>query len=157
MKQYSKNQVRDGLIEEFKTAHKTLATSEDSSLVQFDLFSSPQHHLLRVLSSYYLSPILGDHLYGNRVANVLGTRLAISPIQANCLATFHKIPATVLQRLHLSEPSLMPTCLHLKRLTLSRYHKEEDLIIEADPPPWFNYVCNSLQLEFPLPPPKPIN
>lgn len=172
MKEYSRSQVKDGIIEEFQTAHKTLAKSDEdgidsSSLVQVDLFSSPQHHFIRVLLAHLLSPVLGDHMYGNRVANVLGTRLAISPVQADSLATFHKIPSAVLQRLQLIDPSLMPTCIHLRKLTLSRFKNnhttrndvsaatDDDLVIEADPPPYFHYVCRSLNLQLPTQPNHP--
>jgi hypothetical protein len=173
VKEYSKSQVKNGLIEEFQTAYKTLAESSqgcnedgsDSSLVQMDLYSSPKHHFIRVFLAHLLSPVLGDHMYGNRVANILGTRLAISPVQADSLATFHKIPSAVLQRLKLTEPSLMPTCIHLRRLTLSRFNdkvishatrnddsttmKDDVLVIEADPPLYFHYVRRSLNLHLP--------
>ena len=175
MKEYSKSQVKDGLIEEFQTSHKTLAKSgqgdedgnDSSSLVQVDLFSSPQHHFIRVLLAHLLSPVLGDHMYGNRVANILGTRLPISPVQADSLATFHKIPSAVLQRLQLTDPSLMPTCIHLRKLTLSRFKNNhatrngdstttDDVVIEADPPPYFHYVCRSLNLLLPIQPNPPL-
>lgn len=122
---------------------------EQCSLVEVNT-SSLKNSFLRVFLAHTLSPILGDHLYGNRVQDVLGKRLAISPIQAENLASFQKISPNILARLKVNESGRVPTCLHLSQLTLSQFWgKHSDLTIKAEPPPHFRYSCHALGVHLP--------
>ena len=122
-------------------------TDPSLNLVEIETMSN-KNHLLRVYLSHCLSPILGDHLYGNRVQEILGKRLAIAPIQADNLSTFQKIPSETLKLLNLSDSSVVPHCLHLHQLTLGQFNKKSHLILRAEPPPHFEFACQSLNVNF---------
>lgn len=141
IKEYSKKKVEAGLVTEFFVSYKTLSsgTTPACSLVEMDVHTN-KNHFIRVYLAHRLSPVLGDHVYGNRVHDVLGVKLAISPLQADSLSTFQKIPKQVLDLLKVSSSSEVPTCLHLKQLTLAKFNKKEDLVLTAEPPPHFKYV-----------------
>ena len=114
--------------------------------MEIDVFSM-RRHFLRVYFSYLLSPILGDHLFGNRVQTIMGKRLAISPIQADRLGTFQKIPKDILTLLGLTDSARVPTCLHLNQMQLARFtDKNSNLVLTAEPPIYFQQVCKTLDL-----------
>lgn len=149
MKEYSAKKVKGGLVTEFSMQYQTLSggTSNPCRLVELDSYSN-KNHLVRVYLAHRLSPILGDHIYGNRVHDVMGVKLAISPLQAALVSTFQNIPPDILKLLKVTDRSLVPTCLHLKQLTLSKFcmDKKEPLILKADLPPHFQYVLTQLSL-----------
>ena len=134
------------LLTELDVTYRTLSDgSGPCSLVELEVLNN-KHHFLRVYLAHHLSPLLGDHIYGNRVHDVLGVKLAISPLQADCLSTFQKIPKPVLDALQVSSSSQVPTCLHLKQLTLAKFNKNGNLVITAEPPPFFNYILKQTNL-----------
>ena len=138
-----------GLVKEIKVNYKTLSCGKDCSLVELDV-SSLKGYFLRVYLSHLSAPVLGDHMFGNRVQDIMGKRLAISPLQADLLATFQKIPSNILNHLKLSESALMPSCLHLNQLTLANFaSRDSNLILTAEPPLYFQYICNSFGLTLP--------
>lgn len=138
------------LIQEYRIRYKAMSRENGPcSLVEIDV-SSAKNHFLRVYLAYLFSPILGDHLYGNRVQDILGKRLAISPLQADRLAKFQKVPPNILTGLNLSDSALVPTCLHLSQVTLAQFaNKESSLVLSADPSPSFQYVCQAFDLNPP--------
>lgn len=139
------------MIQEYRVRYRTLSRQNGlCSLVELDV-SSVKNHFLRVYMAHLFSPILGDHLFGNRVQDIMGKRLAISPLQADGLAKFQKIPANILTVLNLSESALVPTCLHLSQVTLAQISNKDssNLVLSADPSPCFQYVCQAL--DFPKP------
>ncbi|XP_057373214.1 mitochondrial mRNA pseudouridine synthase RPUSD3-like [Daphnia carinata] len=150
MKDYSNKKVADGLVREFRVDYKTLSRGDEPcSLVEIDV-SSTKNHFLRVYLAHLFSPVLGDHIYGNRVQDIMGKRLAISPLQADSLSVFQKIPAEILTRLKVTESGIVPNCLHLSQMTLSKFaSKDSNLVLKADPPPCFQYICQTFGLDLP--------
>ncbi|KAK4011256.1 hypothetical protein OUZ56_020369 [Daphnia magna] len=150
MKDYSNRKVADGLVREFRVNYKTLSRGDEPcSLVEIDV-SSAKKHFLRVYLAHLFSPILGDHIFGNRVQEIMGKRLAISPLQADNLSIFQKIPAGILTRLKVTESCIVPNCLHLSQMTLAKFASQDsDLVLKADPPPCFQYICQTFGLDLP--------
>ena len=150
MKNYSKKSVKEGLVQEFRLLYRILSQNKSEpicNLVEIET-SSNKNHLVRLYMSHCLSSILGDHLYGNRVQDILGTRLAIGPILGDNLSTFQKIPAGILTRMQVEDSSIVPHCLHLSQVTLSRYDKKKPLVLRATAPPHFQSTCQFLDLTF---------
>lgn len=149
---YTNKSLKKGSATEFRVAHRTVASCStddwEASLVEIDT-SSTKNHFLRVYLSHTLSPILGDHIYGNRVQVVLGTRMAIGAIQADKLSTFQKIPANMLIKLSAENSELVPNCLHLRTMTLAKFlSNKSHLVITADPPEHFRHVCTTFSLQY---------
>ncbi len=151
MNGYSKQKVVAGLVQEVKVNYKTLSHGvEPCSLVELEV-SSVKSHFLRVYLGHLIAPVLGDHVFGNRVQDIMGKRLAISPLQADHLSSFQKIPADILKRLNVTESALVPSCLHLNQLTLANFaSRDSHLVLKAEPPPYFQYVCSAFNLNLPM-------
>nr|CAH0098505.1 unnamed protein product [Daphnia galeata] len=81
MKEYSNRKVADRLVQEYRWRR----TLQFSGKLEIDT-SSVKNHFLRVYFGLLYSPVLGDHIFGNRVQDIKGKRLAISPIQADNLS-----------------------------------------------------------------------
>jgi hypothetical protein len=119
MKEYSNRKVADRVVQEYRVNYKTLSRGDGlCSLVEIDT-SSIKNHFARLLCH---SPVLGDHIFGNRVQEIKGKRLAISPIQADYLSNFQKIPTDILTCLKVTEISIVPNCLHLSQITLANFN-----------------------------------
>lgn len=127
--------------------YKTLSEGRSPcSLVELNI-SSVKNYFFRVYLAHLFSPILGDHMYGNRICDIMGKRLAINPLQADGLGKFQKISPDILTILKVSEGGLVPTCLHLSQVTLSQFtSRDSNLILKANLPPHFQYVSQALQL-----------
>jgi 23S rRNA-/tRNA-specific pseudouridylate synthase len=90
MKEYSNRKVADRVVQEYRVNYKTLSRGDETcSLVEIDT-SSIKNHFLRVYFAHLYSPVLGDHIFGNRVQEIKGKRLAIIPIQADTCPIFKK-------------------------------------------------------------------
>ena len=148
MKDYSKKSVKAGLVQEFRLQHRILSQNLINpicNLVDIEA-NSNKNHIVRVYMSYCLSPILGDHLYGNRVQDILGTRLAIGPLLADNLSTFQKIPNEILTQMQVKDSSIVPHCMHLSQITLARFDKKQNLVLKAKAPAHFQSMCQFLNL-----------
>lgn len=150
MKEYSKKKVAENLVQEYKVNYKTLSHGDGPcSLVEIDV-SSVKNHFLRVYFAHLFSPILGDHIFGNRVQEIKGKRLTISPVQADFLSNFQKIPADILARLKVVESGSVPNCLHLSQITLANFaSRNSNLVLKAEPPPGFQFICETFGLNLP--------
>lgn len=150
VKEYSNRKVADGLVREFRVYYKTLSSGEEPcSLLEIDV-SSVKKHFLRIYLAHLLSPVLGDHIFGNRVQEIMGKRLAISPLQADNLSIFQKIPTEILTRLKVPEGGTIPNCLHLSQMTLAKFASQDsNLVLKANPPPCFQYICQTFGLNLP--------
>ena len=155
---FSARHVESGAVQPFTVGYNTLSRNEDVDTAETPMHpclveisaSSTQHHFLRVYLAHRLAPILGDCLYGNRVQSILGKRLAIGPVQADNLATFQKISPEVLRQLNLTDSETVPNCLHLREFKLRNFFgKKKDLVLKADPPDHFQYVCQTFKLNYP--------
>lgn len=144
-KEYSQKQVDKELVKLYNVNYRTLSTSETCSLVEINV-SSANKHFLRVFMAHRLAPILGDHLFGNRVQEIMGKRLAINPIQADKVSNFQKVPKKILSSLKLDDPGLVPTCLHLSKIVLTRFNKDETLELSADLPTYFDFILRAVGL-----------
>lgn len=147
-KDYSKKSVKEGLTQEVQFQYRVLSQNSSypvCNLVDIET-NSNKNHIVRVYMSHCLSPILGDHLYGNRVQDVLGTRLAIGPILADNMLTFQKIPQEILTQMHVKDSSIVPHCMHLSQITLARFDKQKHLVLKAKAPSHFQSTCQFLNL-----------
>ena len=150
MLEYSNRKVADRVVQEYRVNYKTLSRGDGlCSLVEIDT-SSVKNHFLRVYFAHLYSPVLGDHIFGNRVQDIKGKRLAISPIQADNLSNFQKIPTDILTRLKVTESSIVPNCLHLSQITLANFNnRDANLVLKAEPPPSFQFICEAFDLNLP--------
>merc|ERR1712071_145039 len=148
MRNYSKKNVKEGLIHQVQLQYRIISQNSSSpmcNLVEMET-SSNKNHILRVYMSDCLSPVLGDHLYGNRVQEIMGTRLALGPVLADNLSTFQKIPVELLTRMQVKDSSSIPHCMHLSQITLAGFNKSEHLVLNAEAPSHFQSACTLLGL-----------
>jgi len=144
------------VLSHLQVSHATLDCSSDEvesvrpCLVDVSAYSTGQHRL-RVYLAHQLAPVLGDHIYGNRTALILGQRLPLNPFQAANLSTFQKVPSALLAKLRIGDSSQVPHCMHLRRVTLARWtgKRSGHLVLTAAVAPHFQFVCDSFGLQLP--------
>lgn len=147
VRNWSKNAVKRGDVKVFRVEHHTLCKNNLASLVEISA-SATKWHFLRVYLAHLLSPVLGDSLYGSRVHQVMGVHLAINPF-SDAARGPKKLPQELQAALSIKpgQEVIIPTHLHLRRLTLPHYlGKDNDFIIEAPLPSSFQWTCQSLGL-----------
>ena len=74
--EWSKAAVKNQSVKVFRVLHNTLSKQKLASLVEISP-SATRWHFIRVYLAHLLSPVLGDHLYGNRVHYLMDTQLPI--------------------------------------------------------------------------------
>lgn len=130
---------------------KTWARSNGghASLVEIQP-SSFKHNFVLVYLADKLSPIIGDHMYGYRVGQVMGNPVKVSPqLSPDGAAKVQNLPPWFLQKLALEtgQEQALPLHLHLARVHLPGYfggHK--DLTIVAKLPQFMDATARALEI-----------
>ncbi|KAG7170817.1 Mitochondrial RNA pseudouridine synthase Rpusd4-like 2, partial [Homarus americanus] len=148
-KKYSQASVSRGEAKTSVVEHRALLYNKDTdaSLVEVNI-QTLKWHFLRVWLSHSYSPVLGDAMYSSRVKTISGKKLQVSP---HNLTSYEPqfIPAALFSKLELPTKAveMIPCHLHLAKIKLARFNKDNsDLIISAPPPSYFMWTCRQLGL-----------
>lgn len=144
---WSTTSVKRGLVKVIRVEHNTLYSQDLASLVEISP-SATKWHFIRVYLAQLLSPVLGDHLYGNRVHYIMNTFLPVNHFSDSAKGPqrIHPELKTILS-IEPGQEKLIPTHLHLHKLVIPRYTtKNKDFIIEVAPPDSFQRTCHLLKL-----------
>ncbi|KAK7072326.1 hypothetical protein SK128_011576 [Halocaridina rubra] len=151
-KSCSTREIEHGASKVVIVKHSTVAENEDLQVALVEVnIQTLKWHCLRVWLAHNYCPVLGDSLYGGRVTSIAGKRVQINPHNLKAYQP-QDISSDVLSRLHLPETSLelIPSFIHLSKITLSHFNRDKsDLVITAPPPEYFNWTCEQLGLIFP--------
>ncbi|KAJ9600849.1 hypothetical protein L9F63_000961 [Diploptera punctata] len=147
---WSKTSVEKGLVKVVRVQYNALITQHLASLVEISC-SARKWHFLRVYLAHLLSPILGDHLYGNRVHYVMDTLLPVNHFSDSAKGPQKLHPdLKVILGIKRGEEQHVPMHLHLKKLIIPDFTtKKTDFIIEVEPPEYFRSTCQRLNLTNP--------
>ncbi|XP_037776597.1 mitochondrial mRNA pseudouridine synthase Rpusd3-like [Penaeus monodon] len=148
-KAYTKADIKRGKMKLAIVEHVTKVFSKESdmSLVEVNVHVT-KNHFLRVWLAYSYSPVLGDHFYGGRVKAVAGKKVLVD-VQNLTSYVPQTLPNDTFSRLNLLDKAveMIPCHLHLTKLRLSRFKKDNsDLVITAPPPDHFMWTCRQLGL-----------
>ncbi|XP_042872349.1 mitochondrial mRNA pseudouridine synthase RPUSD3-like [Penaeus japonicus] len=148
-KEYTKSDIKKGKTKLAVVEHVTRVFNRalDMSLVEVNVHLT-KNHFLRVWLAYSYSPILGDHLYGGRVKTMKGKKLLVNVQNLTSYAP-QPLPDDTFSKLNLPDKAveMIPCHLHLSKLRLFRFAKDNsDLVITAPPPDHFMWTCRQLGL-----------
>ncbi|XP_063585691.1 mitochondrial mRNA pseudouridine synthase Rpusd3-like [Penaeus indicus] len=148
-KAYTKGDIKRGKTKLAIVEHVTKMFSKESdmSLVEVNVHVT-KNHFLRVWLAYSYSPVLGDHFYGGRVKTIAGKKVLVD-VQNLTSYVPQTLPDDTFSRLNLLNKAveMIPCHLHLTKLRLSRFKKDNsDLVITAPPPDHFVWTCRQLGL-----------
>lgn len=143
--------MKQGKSKLIKVDLECLETNESGSASIVKISSSSKiWHFLRVYLASSLCPVLGDNVHGARV-NFRGTQpKTVSPF-SHIAQLPQEIPYELLAELELTrgQRALIPVHLHLRKLTIPGFNKE-DLVIKAPVPFSFVWTCDRLGLKLPV-------
>lgn len=129
--------------------HKVLAQSDLASLVEVSTWQEHENCPRVFLSDILLSPALGDQKFGARVSSLFEKPILLKPWMAPAVKA---LPAPLLKSLRVLSGSegLIPMHFHLHEITLHGLNKDKShLVLRAEPPDYFQWSCNQLNLELP--------
>lgn len=148
----SKLSIKKGEFRANIVDHSILHYNEETEAALIKINTQIQKwHFLRVWMAHSYSPILGDSIYNRRVKILAGRRILVSPHNVTSYNPLN-LPVVLENKLGIPESAgeIIPCHLHLHEITLPGYlSKNEDLIINAATPSYFNWTCEQIGLSNP--------
>ncbi|XP_076657864.1 pseudouridylate synthase RPUSD4, mitochondrial [Halictus rubicundus] len=148
---WSKNSWKRGDVKILNFDFKVLtnSTSNSCSLLEIRASSNKQHAIRLFAATFLYAPILGDNLNGSRIQQLGNTYVKVDPFLK--LANLPPILDKNIYRLldvQSSQPSIIPTHIHLKSIDLPSFIDKEDFKIEAPLMPPLDWTCRQLKLNY---------
>lgn len=79
LEKWSKNAVKQNKVKTVIWEHEVISESKLASLVKVNISNTHKNSLKLYLATKCFSPVLGDQIFGSRVANVFGVNLPVHP------------------------------------------------------------------------------
>ncbi|XP_073978178.1 mitochondrial mRNA pseudouridine synthase RPUSD3-like [Rhodnius prolixus] len=144
----TKGERERGVAKKVVITHRTLASNNNASLVEIGTTRNSWHCVRIYLSTFLLTPVLGDNVHGSRVKTIMGQSVLVdkfSPVAG----VPQKLSSELLKILKLTSVRdvAIPLHLHLSSVIINCFDRKGTHIeFLAPAPETFTWTCDRLGL-----------